>query len=72
MPKLKLLYAYDCREGWKHLITTDDGIATRYWKFWNYDGDILAEQLSGTIPLYEYKTNDITLDFLQQQFPTTI
>ncbi len=68
--KLNLLYAYDCREGRKHLVTTDDEIATRYpdWKFWNYDGYILTEQLPGTIPLYEYKTNDITLDF----FTTTI
>lgn len=68
--KLKLLYAYDCRGGRKHFVTTDDGIAVRYpdWKFWNYDGFILAEQLPGTIPLYEYATNATTLDF----FTTTI
>lgn len=68
--KLNLLYSYDCREGRKHLVTIDDGIADRFqgWKFLNHEGYILQEQIPGTIPLYEYKTNDTTLDF----FTTTI
>lgn len=63
--KLKLLYSYDYEER-KHLVTTDSGIAERFpdWRFLNYEGYILKEQIPGTIPLYEYK-NDRTLDFYE-------
>lgn len=63
--KLKLLYSYDYEER-KHLVTIDPGIADRFpdWRFLNHEGYILAEQIPGTIPLYEYK-NDRTLDFYE-------